>query len=73
MMVGKGHVVDEAQIIGSIIRGETHLFHDLIRPYERRVYLATFILDRKGSILFEKISHSHGDRTYAEDVLVQLK
>ena len=37
-MVEKVQVADEAQIIASIVRGETHLFHDLIRPYERSVY-----------------------------------
>ena len=35
-------------------------------------YPSTFILDRSGKILFEKISHSHGDRTSAEDVLSQI-
>jgi RNA polymerase sigma-70 factor, ECF subfamily len=29
---------DEARMIASILAGETHLFHELIRPYERRVY-----------------------------------
>jgi RNA polymerase sigma-70 factor (ECF subfamily) len=29
---------DEAQMIASILAGEKHLFHELIRPYERRVY-----------------------------------
>ena len=29
---------DEAQMIGSILAGNTHEFHDLIRPYERSVY-----------------------------------
>lgn len=28
----------EAQIIASILAGNTHEFHELIRPYERRVY-----------------------------------
>jgi RNA polymerase sigma-70 factor, ECF subfamily len=37
-MVEKVQVADEAQIIASIVRGEIHLFHDLIRPYERSVY-----------------------------------
>src|ERR1700682_5483727 len=37
-MVDNPQVVDEAQIISAIVRGETHLFHDLIRPYERSVY-----------------------------------
>jgi thioredoxin-dependent peroxiredoxin len=36
-------------------------------------YPATFILDASGTILFEKISHSHGDRTSAGDILAQLK
>jgi RNA polymerase sigma-70 factor (ECF subfamily) len=29
---------DEAQMIVSVLAGNTHEFHDLIRPYERRVY-----------------------------------
>lgn len=33
---------DEAQLIASIISGEAHLFHELIRPYERKVYGMTF-------------------------------
>jgi peroxiredoxin len=35
-------------------------------------YPSTFILDRSGTVLFEKISHSHGDRTTAQDILDQL-
>ena len=30
---------DEPQMIKSILGGETHLFHELIRPYERSVYM----------------------------------
>ena len=41
-------------------------------PHET-AYPSTFILDKSGNILFEKISHSHGDRTSAEDILGQLK
>ena len=40
-------------------------------PHET-AYPATFILDGKGKILFEAISHSHGDRTTADDVLAKL-
>ena len=36
-------------------------------------YASTFILNKSGKILFEKVSHSHGDRTSAQDVLDQLK
>jgi len=36
-------------------------------------YPSTFILDRKGTVRFAKISHSHGDRTKAADVLAELK
>ncbi len=35
-------------------------------------YPSTFILDRTGKILFEKISHTHGDRTSASDILEHL-
>ena len=41
-------------------------------PHET-AYPSTFILDANGTILFEKISHSHGDRTSANDILAQLK
>lgn len=41
-------------------------------PHET-AYPSTFILDARGNILFEKISHSHGDRTSANDILAQLK
>ena len=40
-------------------------------PHET-AYPSTFILDGHGKILFEKISHSHGDRTTAEEVLAQI-
>jgi RNA polymerase sigma-70 factor (ECF subfamily) len=32
---------DEAQMIAAILGGESQLFHELIRPYERRVYMMT--------------------------------
>lgn len=35
-------------------------------------YPSTFILDRKGTVLFAKTSRTHGDRTSAEDILAQL-
>jgi RNA polymerase sigma-70 factor, ECF subfamily len=37
-MVDNAQVVDEALIIAAIVRGETRLFHDLIRSHERSVY-----------------------------------
>jgi peroxiredoxin len=36
-------------------------------------YPSTFVLDKKGLIRFAKISHSHGDRTKASDVLAEVK
>lgn len=30
---------DEQQMIASILAGESHLFHELIRPYERSIYV----------------------------------
>jgi thioredoxin-dependent peroxiredoxin len=35
-------------------------------------YPSTFILDKKGMIVFEKISHTHGDRISAQDALDHL-
>jgi peroxiredoxin len=40
-------------------------------PHET-AYPSTFILDKEGTILFEKISHSHGDRLSAQDALDHL-
>jgi peroxiredoxin len=40
-------------------------------PHET-AYPSTFVLDRNGKIVFEKISHTHGDRTSAQDVLAKL-
>ena len=35
-------------------------------------YPSTFILDKKGTIVFEKISHTHGDRMSAQDTIDHL-
>src|SRR5260370_17310176 len=43
-MVDNHQVVDEAHVIACIVRGETQLFHDLIRPYERSVYVMVLSL-----------------------------
>jgi peroxiredoxin len=40
-------------------------------PHET-AYPATFILAKDGTITFEKVSHAHGDRTTAQDVLNQI-
>ncbi len=40
-------------------------------PHETS-YASTFILDKTGMILFEKTSHSHGDRLSAQDALDHL-
>ena len=44
MRVDSLQVVEEAQIIAAIVRGETHLFYDLIRPHERSVYMMVLSL-----------------------------
>ena len=38
-MAGTSEPRDEAQMITSILAGETQLYHELIRPYERSVYM----------------------------------
>src|ERR1700739_1534853 len=40
-------------------------------PHET-AYPSTFILDKKGMIVFEKVSRSHGDRLSAQDALDHL-
>lgn len=40
-------------------------------PHET-AYPSTFVLDNKGKVVFEKISHSHGDRLSAQDALDHL-
>jgi peroxiredoxin len=36
-------------------------------------YPATFLIDRKGVIIYRKVSYEHGDRTTASSVLRQLR
>src|SRR6202789_279352 len=40
-------------------------------PHET-AYPSTFVLDKKGMVVFEKISHSHGDRLSAQGALDHL-
>ena len=40
-------------------------------PHET-AYPSTFVLDKKGTVVFEKISHGHGDRLSAQDALDHL-
>jgi RNA polymerase sigma-70 factor, ECF subfamily len=40
---------NEAQVIASILDGETDLFHDLIRPYERTVYVMVLSVLQNGA------------------------
>ena len=40
-------------------------------PHET-AYPSTFVLDGKGTVVFEKISHTHGDRLSAQDALDHL-
>src|SRR5580700_2440917 len=37
-MAGSSEVRDEAQMIAKILAGDSQLFHELIRPYERRIF-----------------------------------
>ena len=43
-MTGTSDNGDEAQRIASILAGNTHEFHDLIRPHERSVYVMALSL-----------------------------
>jgi RNA polymerase sigma-70 factor (ECF subfamily) len=43
-MAGAIELRDEAEMIAAILEGKTHLFHELVRPYERSVYLMAFSL-----------------------------
>src|ERR1700677_4335877 len=38
-MAATTEVRDEAQMIAKIVAGDSQLFHELIRPYERRIYV----------------------------------
>ena len=40
-------------------------------PHET-AYPSTFVLDKNGKVVFEKISHAHGDRLSAQDALDHL-
>jgi RNA polymerase sigma-70 factor, ECF subfamily len=39
VMAATTDIRDEAQMIAQILAGNSHLFHELIRPYERKVYV----------------------------------
>jgi len=41
-------------------------------PHET-AYPSTFLIDRQGTVFFRKVSHEHGDRTTAADVLAELE
>lgn len=41
-------------------------------PHET-AYPSTFLIDRNGVVFFRKVSHGHGDRTTAADVLAELQ
>jgi peroxiredoxin len=41
-------------------------------PHET-AYPSTFLIDRRGMVFFRKVSHEHGDRTTAADVLAELE
>ncbi len=40
---------------------------------QETAYPSTFLLDRNGIVRFAKMSHSHGERTKAADILRELK
>jgi peroxiredoxin len=40
---------------------------------QETAYPSTFVFDRQGIVRFVKISHSHGDRSSAADVLKALQ
>ena len=42
--VKAAQTTNEAALIGRILAGETELFHELIRPYERLVYVTIFAI-----------------------------
>ena len=40
---------------------------------QETAYPSTFLVNRSGMVFFRKISHSHGDRTTASDILTKLE
>lgn len=50
----------------------TNLYDLRWKAWHETAYPSTFILNKDRTILFAKISHSHGDRTTAADVLSQI-
>lgn len=50
----------------------TNLYNLRWNAENETAYPSTFILDRTGTVLFEKISHSHEDRATAQDILDRL-
>ena len=50
----------------------TNLYHLRWDAPHETAYPATFIVNTHGDILYEKISHTHGDRTTADEILSHL-
>jgi thioredoxin-dependent peroxiredoxin len=50
----------------------TNLYGLRWNAFHETAYPSTFILDKKGMVVFEKISHSHDDRLSAQDALAHL-
>ncbi len=40
---------------------------------QETAYPSTFVIDRSGRVVYRKISHEHGDRTTADEVLAEIK
>ena len=77
----KGHA--EEFVSGKTIPANFHFLLDPDFAFTKRYdlrwdapnetsYPSTFVIDRKGVVQFAKISHSHGDRAAADDVLKAL-
>jgi RNA polymerase sigma-70 factor, ECF subfamily len=75
-MTGTTDNRDEAQIIASILAGNTHEFHDLIRPHERSVYIMALSLlhneaDAEDAAqeaflkAFRKLAHFRGEAKFS--------
>lgn len=39
---------------------------------QETAYPSTFLIDRRGKVFFRKVTHGHGDRTTAEEMLAQI-
>jgi thioredoxin-dependent peroxiredoxin len=63
---------DNVTLVTDLDYQVTNLYGLRWNALQETVYPSTFLLDKKRVVMYEKISHSHGDRATASEVLAEI-